>query len=121
MTLPLTPDTLAAAYDYLCTTPPFHRWKLPESDDVVFRVSRVHKEFGHYQKHGDDHIISASAASIGYDLTLLTLMSHEMIHMYLRITNKESKHKGANVHNLWFRKYAARVCKIHGFDPKAFF
>jgi len=34
MTLPLTPATLTAAYEFLRTTPPFKGWKLPHADEV---------------------------------------------------------------------------------------
>ena len=38
MTLSLTPDLLAAAYDFLRATPPFKAWRLPESDDIAHTV-----------------------------------------------------------------------------------
>ena len=41
--------------------------------------------------------------------------------MRLEITGMESRSGGPNTHNIAFRKFAAQVCKIHGFDPKAFY
>ena len=120
MSLPLTPDTMAAAYDLLKTTPPFVNKKLPDSDDVVFKVSRMLGETGHYQRDGLDHIISASERAIGTMDSLLQLIGHEMIHMWLEITGKESKSPSPNVHNTAFRRYAAQFCKAHGYDLKAF-
>jgi len=51
----------------------------------------------------------------------MMFMSHEMIHLHLEATGMESRSGDANTHNMAFRKLAARVCKLHGFDPKAFY
>jgi hypothetical protein len=117
----LTPEILAAAFDYLRTTKPFSSWNLPDSEDVEFKVSRGQAEFGHYRWNGHKHTITASTAAIGHTDTLMRLMSHEMIHMHLEATGLESRRGGSNVHNAPFRKFAAQVCKCHGFDPKAFY
>jgi hypothetical protein len=121
MTLPLTPEMLAAGYEYLRASPPFRAWKLPPSVVVRFKVSRIASEFGRYQWDGERHIISMSAKSIGQTETLLRYLAHEMIHLHLEATGQESKRGGMNVHNAAFQRYAARVCKLHGFDPKAFY
>lgn len=120
MTLPLTKEVLAAAYDYLCTTPPFVSWNLPDSDDVKFRVTRSRKVFARYVYDGD-RTIEVSSASVGHSATLLEKMSHEMIHLHLEQTGMESKGGDDNTHNMAFRKLAARVCNVHGFDVKAFY
>lgn len=121
MTLPLTPETLAAAYDYLCTTPPFNKWNLPDSEDVKFTVNKKLKnKFAQYQWTGEQHSIAISAASNGHTSTLLENLGHEMIHLYLEHMGWESR-GNESVHNAAFRKFAARVCKHHGFDPKAFY
>ncbi len=121
MTLPLSPDTLAAAYDYLRTTPPFNRWNLPDSEDVLFSVVKTPRDYGWYQWDGKRHTISASKASIGHTVTLMRLMAHEMIHLHLEETGMESKNRNNNTHNAAFRKIAATVCRVHGLDPKAFY
>jgi hypothetical protein len=121
MTLPLTPETLAAAYDYLRTTPPFYKWNLPESEDVKFKIGRRPKEAGRYQWDGVDHTITASVRGVGYTTSVMRFMAHEMIHLYLEKMGWESKAHSAEVHNAAFRKFAAQVCKYHGFDPKAFY
>lgn len=123
MTLPLTVENLAAAYEYLRTTPPFNRWNLPEGDEIKFRISRITNEFGSYfwDREKKIHIISISSASVGFSTTLLTTMAHEMIHLHLQITGMESKNGTANTHNAAFRKYASETCRVHGFDPRAFF
>lgn len=120
MTLPLTSESLAAAYDYLRTTPPFCRWNLPDSEDVVFKLSRRRKEAGRYQWDGERHTITASIYGIGYTESLMRFMGHEMIHLYLERMGWESRAHSAEVHNAAFRKFAAQVCKHHGFDLKAF-
>lgn len=121
MTLPLSAETLAASYDYLRTTPPFASWLLPESEDVVFKVSRRPTEAGRYYIDGKRHTIEASARGIAYTGSLMRLMAHEMVHLYLQKMGWESKTGSEETHNAAFRKFAARVCKIHGFDPKAFY
>ena len=121
MTLPLTVESIAAAYDFLLTTSPFSKWNLPASEEVVFKVSRRSKEFARYQKVGDKHTIAMSTKSIGHTETLMTYLSHEMIHLYLEKMGWESKSGGPNTHNAAFHKFADRVCKYHGFDPKAFY
>lgn len=121
MTLPLTPEVLAAAYDYLATCEPFSGWNLPDSDDVVFKVSRSKKEFARYRWNGSKHVISISSAAVGHSTTLLTYMSHEILHLHLEQTGMESRSGDENTHNAAFRKLAERVCKVHGFDPKAFY
>jgi hypothetical protein len=120
MTLPITPETMAAAYDYLATTPPFSGWNLPDSEDVLFKLSRRLREYGRYQWNGSRPTITASVKSIAYTSTLMRFMSHEMIHLYLEKTGWESP-GGEDTHNAAFRRFAVQVCKYHGFDPKAFY
>lgn len=120
MTLPLTPEMLTAAYDYLRTTPPFNGWSLPEGDEVKFKVGKFRGKFAAYQWDGKQHTITMSGAAIGHTCTLLETLAHEMIHLHLEDTGNESR-GNENAHNAWFRKFAAQVCKYHGFDPKAFY
>jgi hypothetical protein len=121
MTLPLTTEMMAAGYDYLATTPPFSGWNLPDAEDVVFKLSRGEREFGFYRWDGERHTITASVKAIGYTVTLMRFLSHEMIHLYLEKMGWESVGGGPNTHNAAFRKFAVQVCKYHGFDPKAFY
>lgn len=120
MTLPLTPETLAAAYDYLKTTPPFNKWGLPESDEVKFIVGRSRKVFAHYQWNGKQHTITVSSNGVGQTGTLFLILAHEMIHLFLEDSEMESRGT-MNTHGLWFRKFAAQACKSHGWDLKAFY
>ena len=116
MTLKLTPGLLRAAYELLCEAPPFNKWNLPNSDDIAFRVSRDRTTQGWYSFDGT-HYIYVSRNLVGYLSTLDSLMAHEMIHVHER-------HAGACKpgieHSAAFKKWAAQVCAIHGWDPKYF-
>jgi hypothetical protein len=39
MTLPITPGSIAASYDYIATTPPFSGWNLPDSETSCSSVA----------------------------------------------------------------------------------
>lgn len=114
MTIRLSPAVLIGAYEFLRATPPFHRWKLPDSDDVEFRVVRE-PLYGFHQE-GDHHIIGISEKKVGHTDTLIATMAHELIHLHQAM--KGTTDKGE--HGPEFRKLAAQVCKLHGFDPKSF-
>ena len=121
MTLPLTAEMLEACYEFLKTAPPFSRWNLPDGEDVKFTVGRAQDCFAHYQWDGARHTITVSSNAVAYTGTLVNAMSHEIVHLHLHSTGLESKRSGPRFHNAAFRKFAAQVCKYHGFDPKAFY
>lgn len=117
MTIPLTPDTLRAAYDYLHTTPPFNCWNLPDGEDVTFKVTRSRDTMGwHIWKDGR-HEIQASSRLIGQTGTLMALMAHEMVHVYQAHSGMETT---GNRHSKLFWRLAKQVCKHHDFDPHTF-
>jgi hypothetical protein len=116
VTLPLTRETLAAAYDYLCTTQPFNKWNLPSSEDIVFRVTRHKDRFAHYTRDVRRHEIVVSAHYIRRTDSLMMTMAHEMIHLH----QAESGMENSAQHNAAFRALAEKVCAIHGFDPGLF-
>jgi hypothetical protein len=95
--------------------------KMPEADDVVFKVGATKTAFGWYQWDGKQHTITASIKAIGHTSTLLQLMAHEAIHLYLEHTKQENRSGNCNIHNAAFKRIAAKVCRTHGFDPKAFY
>lgn len=114
MSLRLTPDLLAAGYDFLRETGPFKGWKLPASDDVEFHVSRdphVHADFG--MERGVP-VIRVSERGAGHTVTLLAAMAHEMVHLRQHMVGARDHH-GAS-----FKRMAGAVCRAHGFDPKTF-
>ena len=119
MSLPLTPEMLAAAYDFLRCTPPFKGWKLPHSDAVEFKLTRHHEEAGHYNRYvrTNEHWIAISTVCVGRTESLCRYMCHEMIHLKQGIAKTETK---GTVHNAEFRQLARAVCRLHGWDPKLF-
>lgn len=119
MTLPLTHETLAAAYDFLRTTPPFNKWNLPEPEDVTFKVSKAHIYGWHDKKRGrkKKHVIAVSSRMNGHTMTLIETMAHEMVHLHEQQTGAS---RGYGDHGAVFKKFTEQVCRRHGFDPKRF-
>ena len=114
--LHLTPEMLEGAYEYLRTTPPFRRWKLPPGDDIVFQVHQKCTATDAVALHWFDkghHHLAVSNTRVGHTLSLMEAMAHEMVHIQCHNLTKAS-------HGSVFKRYAAQVCKYHGFDPKAF-
>src|SRR5262245_37502604 len=113
MSIAISKATLTAAYELLRTTPPFLGWKLPDSNAIDFAVLRDRTRFGDC----DGETIRISASRHGQLASLLATVAHEMIHLH----QMRKKLETANTeHNAEFRRRAARVCRAHGFDPKAF-
>ena len=120
MTLPLTPESIAALYEYARSLPPFLTVKMPHADDVEFWVVKDRERGARYQWTGDRHRISVSLLAIGHSMTLLAYIGHEMCHLAVEELGLDTG-GNENVHNTSFRKLAGRFCKVHGFDPKAFY
>lgn len=121
MTLPLTPEILRTAYDFLASTPPFNRWNMPEGEDVAFRLIHVEHavaadRWAWYDKIKGRHTIAISRTRTGYTASLMALLAHEMIHLH----EQQSGMATSSQHTKAFWKLAARVCRYHGFDPKSF-
>lgn len=116
MTLPLTPEILRAAYDFLAVTPPFNKWNLPEGEDVAFQVMRSTVLHGSYDQETGRHRIRISGNTHGHTASLLVTLAHEMIHLH----EQQAGMATTAQHTAAFRKLAERVCKFHGFDPKMF-
>jgi hypothetical protein len=116
MTLRLTPDNLAAAYEYLRSTLPFARWKLPHADEIGFRVTRHH---GHIATHqgGNTCTIEVSSYCVGQTSTLMWAMGHEMIHLHQYLHGHETR---GVVHNADFWRKARSACRRHGWDERMF-
>ena len=114
MSLRLTPERLAAAYDFLRAFPPFDRWRLPPGDEVRFHVAYVDNWYGHYSRLRRSHRIDISAVTVGHGDTLLRTMAHEMVHVRQNLLNKST------VHNAEFRRLGGVICSRFGWDPKAF-
>lgn len=114
MTLRLSPDLLAAAYDFLRQTDPFKGWKLPEGDDLGFSVIRDPHTYANFNVVEGVPTIRVSETCVGHTSTLLAQISHEMCHLRQHLRGEKDAH-GAS-----FKRMAASVCKAHGFDPKTF-
>jgi hypothetical protein len=113
MTLLITQATLIAAYDLLRTTSPFVGWKLPDAHAIDFAVIRDRTNYGDC----DGETIRVSSGRHGHLSTLLATVAHEMIHLHQMRYKLETPN---TEHNADFRRRAARVCRLHGFDPKVF-
>lgn len=113
----LTPTILEAAYNYLRATPPFSKWKLPDSDAVEFRINLRPKEFGEifWQADGTPQI-SVSAVKCKTTKDLVETVAHEMVHYHQYI----AAYRNSASHGPKFKALAAQVCKQHGFDPTTF-
>lgn len=115
MTIKLSVDVLRAAYDYLNTTDPFLKWNLPDSDDISFAVTSDKNNHGWLTtKPRHRPRITVSGSVVGHTLSLLTVVAHEMVHLHQYLTGMPQTHGPA------FDRLKAKVCKVHGFDPKAF-
>ena len=118
MTLPLTPATLTAAYEFLRTTPPFKGWKLPHADEVEFHVTRHRdREADHEIVRRMVHVIRVSVNKVKATDALMQAMAHEMIHAYQDGVARTGTHA---VHNTEFKRLASRVCHVHGWKPEGF-
>jgi hypothetical protein len=118
--LHLTPEALENAYEYLRSTLPFRRMNLPHADELVFRVMGARDRFGHFKGRIKDNLdlseIGLSQHSVHSTDVLMQTMAHEMIHLH----QHEKGGCTRGVHNAQFQRIAARVCRIHGFDPESF-
>src|SRR5262245_63202984 len=92
---------------------PFLGWTLPDASEIDFAVLRDRATYGDC----DGETIRASSGRHGHLSTLLATVAHEMIHLHQMRRKLETSN---TEHNADFRKRAARVCRLHGFDPKAF-
>lgn len=116
VTLPLSKEVIAAAYDYLCELPPFNKWNMPPSEDLRFVVIKTKDRTAHYSHSKGVHEIAISTAYVGRHEMLLSSMAHEMLHLHMMQTcwNRRNPHDAA------FQKFADQICKIHDFDRLTF-
>lgn len=112
------PDEVAAAYDYLCGTLPFKRWKLPESDYFAIHVTEHTDRFGHFDDKNDRGIwvIGVSTTHTKTYGQLLSTIAHEMVHIRL----KRMGFKDWAQHGYRFRRLAMQVCRWHGLPLEGF-
>ena len=114
MTLKLHPEMIAAGYEFLRQTEPFHHMKLPEAEDIGFHVVRSRKMFADFSVENGIPVIRVSTEKNGHTNTLLATIAHEMIHLHQELTGDRETHGPR------FKRMAAKVCRAHGFDPLTF-
>jgi len=104
----LTPEICERTYELLRVTPPFKKWRLPEADEVEFRVTASRTSYGKCGIRHGAHMI-AIAQPYHQDLTtLLQTMAHEMIHLQQHRRNIWREKNGN--HGPVFQRDARRVC-----------
>lgn len=113
-----TPAMLEAAYELLRTTPPFSRWKLPEPDEVEFRVTRRLDYNAQIQLRKDKPpIIEISSRAMSTLPPLIRAMAHEMTHLHEHLCGDM---RSDCKHGAGYRRRARQVCSHHCFDPMQF-
>ncbi len=115
----ITPEMMRGAYEYLRQTPPFNQWKLPPGREVKFFVMKTKRYQALYSRyrHTNQHLIEVSGTRCSHTITLINLISHEMIHMYQALKGTEPP---VAQHNAEYYELTKLVCEEHGFDPKNF-
>ena len=112
-----TPETLAAAWDFLRTVEPVKDWKLPPAEQVEFRVTKDRNNLGAHTtyKWTKEHIIYISASCVSHCDTLLRVLAHEMVHAAMAEAGNNP-----TAHNRAYLERAIALCFNMGWDPKAF-
>lgn len=118
MTLPLSPNMVRKAYEFLCETPPIKQWNLPSSDDIRFAIANDPNTIAWHTAKGRGkkrrHVFAISAKCVGHTTTLLMAVAHEMVHLHHDLVGIPVAHGEA------FKKHARQICKANGWDAKAF-
>lgn len=114
-----TPSKVEATYELLRTCSPYSGLKLPEADELAFRVTRHKDRYGHFRPRVNKsgfHEILVSEAHVCSLALLIETVGHEMLHLHQELSGKASSVQ----HNANFRRLAIRACAANGFDPKTF-
>ena len=114
MAIKLNIEMLAHCYDMLAATSVMSKWNLPPSEDIKFKLVPRKKYFGRYIYDGGDHIIEISTKGVGTFNTLVSTMSHEMIHLHQSTLDIPVADDAA------FEFFAEMVCKELELDRLAF-
>lgn len=108
----ITPQQVAAAYEFLRHFAPFSRWKLPEADAVAIHVKAI-RDHGLYW-YDKCHNITVSSLLVDSPPSLLDVTAHEMIHLRQQLRGDPL------THNAEFRRMAKQVCREFAWDVKRF-
>lgn len=88
---------------------------MPDSEEIVFQVSQDKATFAWLTtKRRKRPVLTISGAVIGHTDSLMAAMAHEMVHLHQHRSGMAVSHGAA------YKKLAAQVCRVHGFDPMAF-
>jgi len=112
----LSPDIVRNLYSSLYCCHPFTKWKMPLPEEIDFVVISDPELMGTYlYDTGDDyeHTITISSARCGHYYTVITTLTHEMIHMSFH------RQKGDKwmQHGKPFRTRCKMVANELGLDP----
>jgi len=110
----LKPHDIQIAYEYLAACPPFRKWSLPLSSNLIFKVTRSEMAMGEYDV--DPHTIKVSSKSNDNWQQLIETVAHEMVHLECEGRDHYKHHE----HDKNFKRLAARVCKEFGWDISTF-
>lgn len=114
MQLIWTVEQLRAQYEVLWHMRPFHRWRLPHGDEVVFHVTRQKDTRGEWSRINGHHLIRISCIVCRTVPRMVETMQHEMCHIRQWELGERSEHGAI------FEKLADQVCKIHGWERGMF-
>lgn len=114
MSIILTPLVLERTYELLVWTHPFVIGNLPDSEDVVFKVTRSHDLRGTYHRDTKDrHIIEISSCCNRTLDALIRTMAHEMCHLMAGAVFGDRR-------DVMHSKIVDATCKRHGWDIAMF-
>jgi hypothetical protein len=107
---PLSTDSIALLYEYLRSLPPFRSIKkMPHADEVEFAVVVDRERIAWWTWCGGVYRISISANGVGQTATLAMYLGHEMCHVAVDVTGRNTGGK-ENTHNGAFKRLATRFC-----------
>ena len=104
----VTPELCVRAYELLRVMKPFSGWRLPEADEVEFRVTASKSGYGKCGIRNGVHMIEISQPYHQDLTTLLQTMAHEMIHVRQHKYHIWREKDGG--HGRTFQRDARRVC-----------
>lgn len=109
----LKPQYIKTLYQSFRLLPPFDSYNLPPASKIKFKIIESKEAYGYFDC--EPLVIEISTLCTSFELVMETLL-HEMVHLHLYLDGKTHYER----HDKTFKKIAAKVCKIYGFDIKRF-
>lgn len=112
-------EDVEAGYEYLRSTLPFRRWKLPDPDTLRFAVTAQVDRHGHFDDHDGKRPYQTIAISNVHTKTyrdLLEVLGHELVHLKLY----RDRYRGWEHHGYRFAELAKQACRWHDWNLKHF-